>query len=243
MKPLNDLRFDKKFPIKDHKYNSNDFLFAILILMGIERGEAYRLALRQFGYPFTVINNEKAVEKWKEEVDTNYNNATAVLGSEKMKDLILYLRPEINEHIAEYVFKNRKVFNCVPLEKIDAVQAENETLKDKIKKLEKAGNSFMIDKLSPQEMESILVKIIRNSKDNPDDLKNLKDFSKLYIDKYMPKVLEDEDDTNRVIVKAFAKKDGVCSNCNKEIDILLTAPFKCPYCLTEFDLRPKNPLI
>lgn len=91
--------------------------------------------------------------------------------------------------------------------------------------------------LTEKDLKMMLAKGMRRLELGDGTEKDLAQLLKIYFDKFVKKNVIDEDDTDKVIIIAPHKKEAVCISCNREIDILLSAPFECPYCGKRYDLR------
>ena len=97
-------------------------------------------------------------------------------------------------------------------------------------------NSDFYD-LSEKDLKTMLAKGMRRLEAGDGNEKDLAQLLKIYFDKFVKSKTIDEDDTDKVIIIAPHKKEAVCISCNREIDILMSAPFECPYCGKRYDLR------
>ena len=228
MQTFNDIRYDKLLKLNEEKFDKRKWLFVLLCTFGIEKDEAYRIAYIA-DYPFVDPELQKGVETWEENRKKHVTNANSMLRKPDVVDLGLKLRPFVNEHLKQLIVQNQTELGLVPRSEMDRIIEE----KDKL-----AVESGMFD-LSDEEIKRLLGKTIKTL-DNSDEasVKDLVAVLKMFMDRYLPpKKVIDEDETGKTIVYAFDKKQGVCPNCNHEIDVLLTARFECPYCETLLDLR------
>lgn len=228
MQTFNEIRYDKLLKLSEEKYEKRKWLFVLLITFGYDRDEAYRIAYLA-DYPFVDPDLQKGVETWEENRKKHVNNARVLLAKPDVIDLGLKLRPFVNEHLKKLVVEKQSELGLVPRSEMDRILEEQNRI---------AMDSGLFD-LSDEEIKRLLGKTIKTL-DNSDEasVKDLVAVLKMFMDRYLPpkKVIE-EDDTSKVIIYAFDKKQGVCPNCNHEIDVLLTARFECPYCETMLDLR------
>ena len=228
MQTFNEIRYDKGLKLSEEKYEKRKWLFVLLITFGYDRDEAYRIAYLA-DYPFVDPELQKGVETWEENRKKHVSNAKSLLAKPDVIDLGLKLRPFVNEHLKKLVVEKQSELGLVPRSEMDRILEEQNRI---------AMDSGLFD-LSDEEIKRLLGKTIKTL-DNSDEasVKDLVAVLKMFMDRYLPpkKVIE-EDDTSKVIIYAFDKKQGVCPNCNHEIDVLLTARFECPYCETMLDLR------
>ena len=228
MQTFNEIRYDKGLKLSEEKYEKRKWLFVLLITFGYDKDEAYRIAYLA-DYPFVDPELQKGVETWEENRKKHVNNARVLLAKPDVIDLGLKLRPFVNEHLKKLVVEKQSELGLVPRSEMDRILEEQNRI---------AMDSGLFD-LSDEEIKRLLGKTIKTL-DNSDEasVKDLVAVLKMFMDRYLPpkKVIE-EDDTSKVIIYAFDKKQGVCPNCNHEIDVLLTARFECPYCETMLDLR------
>lgn len=168
---------------------------------------------------------QKGVETWEENRKKHVSNAKSLLAKPDVIDLGLKLRP-CQQHLKKLIVEKQSELGLVPRSEMDRILGRKQ---NRI-----AMDSGLFD-LSDEEIKRLLGKTIKTL-DNSDEAsqKDLVGLLKMFMDRYLPpkKVIE-EDDTSKVIIYAFDKKQGVCPNCNHEIDVLLTARFECPYCETE----------
>lgn len=228
MQTFNEIRYDKLLKLSEEKYEKRKWLFVLLITFGYDRDEAYRIAYLA-DYPFVDPDLQKGVETWEENRKKHVNNAKSLLSKPDIIDLGLKIRPFVNEHLKKLVVERQAELGLVPRSEMERILEEQNKL---------AMESGMFD-LSDEEIKRLLGKTIKTL-DNSDEasVKDLVAVLKMFMDRYLPpKKVIDEDDTSKVIIYAFDKKQGVCPNCNHEIDVLLTARFECPYCETMLDLR------
>ena len=228
MQTFNEIRYDKLLKLSEEKYEKRKWLFVLLITFGYDKDEAYRIAYLA-DYPFVDPDLQKGVETWEENRKKHVTNARVLLAKPDVIDLGLKLRPFVNEHLKKLVVEKQSELGLVPRSEMDRILEEQNRI---------AMDSGLFD-LSDEEIKRLLGKTIKTL-DNSDEasVKDLVAVLKMFMDRYLPpkKVIE-EDDTSKVIIYAFDKKQGVCPNCNHEIDVLLTARFECPYCETMLDLR------
>ena len=228
MQTFNEIRYDKGLKLSEEKYEKRKWLFVLLITFGYDRDEAYRIAYLA-DYPFVDPELQKGVETWEENRKKHVTNAKSLLAKPDVIDLGLKLRPFVNEHLKKLVVEKQSELGLVPRSEMERILEEQNRI---------AMDSGLFD-LSDEEIKRLLGKTIKTL-DNSDEasVKDLVAVLKMFMDRYLPpkKVIE-EDDTSKVIIYAFDKKQGVCPNCNHEIDVLLTARFECPYCETMLDLR------
>ena len=228
MQTFNEIRYDKGLKLSEKKFEKRKWLFVLLITLGYDKDEAYRIAYMA-DYPFVDPDLQKGVETWEENRKKHINNANVLLRKPDVIDLGLKLRPFVNEHLKKLIVDKQAELGLVPRSEMEKILEEQNKL---------AMESGMYD-LSDEEIKRLLGKTIK-SLDNSDEasVKDLVAVLKMFMDRYLPpKKVIDEDDTSKVIIYAFDKKQGVCPNCNHEIDVLLTARFECPYCETMLDLR------
>lgn len=228
MQTFNEIRYDKLLKLSEEKYEKRKWLFVLLITFGYDRDEAYRIAYLA-DYPFVDPELQKGVETWEENRKKHVNNARVLLAKPDVIDLGLKLRPFVNEHLKKLVVEKQSELGLVPRSEMDRILEEQNRI---------AMDSGLFD-LSDEEIKRLLGKTIKTL-DNSDEasVKDLVAVLKMFMDRYLPpKKIIEEDDTSKVIIYAFDKKQGVCPNCNHEIDVLLTARFECPYCETMLDLR------
>lgn len=228
MQTFNEIRYDKLLKLSEEKYEKRKWLFVLLITFGYDRDEAYRIAYLA-DYPFVDPDLQKGVETWEENRKKHVNNARVLLAKPDVIDLGLKLRPFVNEHLKKLVVEKQSELGLVPRSEMDRILEEQNRI---------AMDSGLFD-LSDEEIKRLLGKTIKTL-DNSDEasVKDLVAVLKMFMDRYLPpKKIIEEDDTSKVIIYAFDKKQGVCPNCNHEIDVLLTARFECPYCETMLDLR------
>lgn len=228
MQTFNEIRYDKGLKLSEEKYEKRKWLFVLLITFGYDKDEAYRISYLA-DYPFVDPELQKGVEAWEENRKKHVTNAKSLLAKPDVIDLGLKLRPFVNEHLKKLVVEKQSELGLVPRSEMDRILEEQNRI---------AMDSGLFD-LSDEEIKRLLGKTIKTL-DNSDEasVKDLVAVLKMFMDRYLPpkKVIE-EDDTSKVIIYAFDKKQGVCPNCNHEIDVLLTARFECPYCETMLDLR------
>ena len=228
MQTFNEIRYDKGLKLSEEKYEKRKWLFVLLITFGYDRDEAYRIAYLS-DYPFVDPELQKGVETWEENRKKHVSNAKSLLSKPDIIDLGLKIRPFVNEHLKKLVVERQAELGLVPRSEMERILEEQNKL---------AMESGMFD-LSDEEIKRLLGKTIKTL-DNSDEasVKDLVAVLKMFMDRYLPpKKVIDEDETGKVIIYAFDKKQGVCPNCNHEIDVLLTARFECPYCETMLDLR------
>lgn len=228
MQTFNEIRYDKLLKLSEEKYEKRKWLFVLLITFGYDRDEAYRIAYLA-DYPFVDPELQKGVETWEENRKKHVNNARVLLAKPDVIDLGLKLRPFVNEHLKKLVVEKQSELGLVPRSEMERILEEQNRI---------AMDSGLFD-LSDEEIKRLLGKTIKTL-DNSDEasVKDLVAVLKMFMDRYLPpKKIIEEDDTSKVIIYAFDKKQGVCPNCNHEIDVLLTARFECPYCETMLDLR------
>lgn len=230
MQTFNEIRYDKGLKLSEEKYEKRKWLFVLLITFGYDKDEAYRIAYLA-DYPFVDPELQKGVETWEENRKKHVNNARVLLAKPDVIDLGLKLRPFVNEHLKKLVVEKQSELGLVPRSEMDRIIEEKESYN--------LENGFY--DISEADVRTVLGKLLHKAKNsNVDDIdvKDLIAILKPIQDRFLPpkKVIE-EDDTSKVIIYAFDKKQGVCPNCNHEIDVLLTARFECPYCETMLDLR------
>ena len=228
MQTFNEIRYDKGLKLSEEKFEKRKWLFVLLITFGYDKDEAYRIAYLT-DYPFVDPDLQKGVETWEENRKKHVTNANSLLKKPDVIDLGLKLRPFVNEHLKKLIVDKQAELGLVPRSEMERILEEQNKL---------AMESGMFD-LSDEEIKRLLGKTIKTL-DNSDEasVKDLVAVLKMFMDRYLPpKKVIDEDDTSKVIIHAFDKKQGVCPNCNHEIDVLLTARFECPYCETMLDLR------
>ena len=228
MQTFNEIRYDKGLKLSEEKFEKRKWLFVLLITFGYDKDEAYRIAYLT-DYPFVDPDLQKGVETWEENRKKHVTNANVLLRKPDVIDLGLKLRPFVNEHLKKLIVDKQAELGLVPRSEMEKILEEQNKL---------AMESGMFD-LSDEEIKRLLGKTIKTL-DNSDEasVKDLVAVLKMFMDRYLPpKKVIDEDDTSKVIIYAFDKKQGVCPNCNHEIDVLLTARFECPYCETMLDLR------
>ena len=228
MQTFNEIRYDKGLKLSEEKYEKRKWLFVLLITFGYDRDEAYRIAYLA-DYPFVDPELQKGVETWEENRKKHVSNARLLVNKPDVIDLGLKLRPFVNEHLKKLVVEKQSELGLVPRSEMDRILEEQNRI---------AMDSGLFD-LSDEEIKRLLGKTIKTL-DNSDEasVKDLVAVLKMFMDRYLPpKKIIEEDDTSKVIIYAFDKKQGVCPNCNHEIDVLLTARFECPYCETMLDLR------
>lgn len=224
---LNELFNSEEFP-KDFKYTKSDFLFVLLSMLDFTLAESKRLSTQSKEYPFLDLSVEANKQRWKR---TNVSDSTAgstTMNSEKIIVLGTYFRPIFNKYIKEFVVNHADIFDFVSRKDYDD-----------LKKCITSGSELLDDDLTLEEMKRILVKNIRLLNGDSEQVKDLTQFLKLYFDKFL-KDSGDENDTDKTIIMTYPKKEGICPNCNREIDVLYTARFECPYCQTWLDLRKEN---
>ena len=228
MQTFNEIRYDKGLKLSEEKYEKRKWLFVLLITFGYDRDEAYRIAYLA-DYPFVDPELQKGVETWEENRKKHVSNAKSLLAKPDIIDLGLKLRPFVNEHLKKLIVEKQSELGLVPRSEMERILEEQNRI---------AMDSGLFD-LSDEEIKRLLGKTIKTL-DNSDEasVKDLVAVLKMFMDRYLPpKKIIEEDDTSKVIIYAFDKKQGVCPNCNHEIDVLLTARFECPYCETMLDLR------
>ena len=216
MQTFNEIRYDKGLKLSEEKYEKRKWLFVLLITFGYDRDEAYRIAYLA-DYPFVDPELQKGVETWEENRKKHVSNAKSLLAKPDIIDLGLKLRPFVNEHLKKLIVEKQSELGLVPRSEMDRILEEQNRI---------AMDSGLFD-LSDEEIKRLLGKTIKTL-DNSDEasVKDLVAVLKMFMDRYLPpKKIIEEDDTSKVIIYAFDNKQGVCPNCNHEIDVLLTARF------------------
>lgn len=225
---FNELYNQPDFP-KQFNYTKQDYVFVLMNMMEMTMSECKRLASDK-PYPLMNLSESGNIDRWKSKNASDASAANTISKNEKIVALYKFLRPIFKKYIIEYINKNSEILNVVPLDKYNSLKT----------KLESELSTSNEDDITQEEYKRILVRNIREFDGDRETIKEFRDMMKMYRDTFMKDI--QESDTDKVIVQTYTKKEGVCPNCNREIDVLFTARFECPYCKTWLDFRKDNPM-